>query len=95
MPSYDVLNSSFVFPFSFYYIALTMPDNILLIVFGILSSIGLFVGGIALYLAMKNAKKKDGELMMAFWAFVALAGLTFAGMSWAYFIIPILANRLF
>jgi heme/copper-type cytochrome/quinol oxidase subunit 3 len=72
-----------------------MPDNILLIVFGILSSIGLLAGGIAMYLAMKNAKKKDGELMMAFWAFVALAGLTFAGMSWAYFIIPILANRFF
>jgi heme/copper-type cytochrome/quinol oxidase subunit 3 len=72
-----------------------MPDNILLIVFGILSSIGLLAGGIAMYLAMKNAKKKDGELMMAFWAFVALAGFTFAGMSWAYFIIPILANRFF
>jgi heme/copper-type cytochrome/quinol oxidase subunit 3 len=72
-----------------------MPDNLLLIVFGILSSIGLLVGGIAIYLAMQSAKKKEGELMMAFWAFVALAGLTFAGMSWAYFIIPILANRLF
>jgi heme/copper-type cytochrome/quinol oxidase subunit 3 len=72
-----------------------MPDNLLLIVFGILSTIGLLVGGIAIYLAMKNAKKKDSELMMAFWAFIALAGLTFAGMCWAYFLIPILANRLF
>jgi heme/copper-type cytochrome/quinol oxidase subunit 3 len=72
-----------------------MPDNLLLIVFGILSTVGLLVGGIALYFAMKSAKKKEGELMMAFWAFIALAGLTFAGMSWAYFIIPILANRLF
>jgi hypothetical protein len=33
--------------------------------------------------------------MMVFWAVIALAGLTFAGMSWAYFLIPILANRLF
>jgi len=72
-----------------------MPDNLLLIVFGILSTIGLLVGGLAIYLAMQSAKKKDGELMMAFWAFTALAGLTFAGMSWAYFIIPILSNRLF
>jgi heme/copper-type cytochrome/quinol oxidase subunit 3 len=80
---------------SFLYINFIMPDNLLLIVFGILSTIGLLVGGIAIYLAMQSAKKKDGELMMAFWAFVALAGLTFAGMSWAYFIIPILANRLF
>jgi heme/copper-type cytochrome/quinol oxidase subunit 3 len=80
---------------SFLYINFSMPDNLLLIVFGILSTIGLLVGGIAIYLAMQSAKKKDGELMMAFWAFIALAGLTFAGMSWAYFIIPILANRLF
>ena len=72
-----------------------MPDNILLIVFGILSTIGLLVGGIAIYFAMQSAKKKDGELMMALWTFIALAGLTVAGMSWAYFIIPILANRLF
>jgi len=39
-------------------------------------------------------QKKDSELMMVF-AVIALAGLTFAGMSWAYFLIPILANRLF
>jgi heme/copper-type cytochrome/quinol oxidase subunit 3 len=80
---------------SFLYIDFIMPDNLLLIVFGILSTIGLLVGGIAIYLAMQSAKKKEGELMMAFWAFVALAGLTFAGMSWAYFIMPILVNRLF
>jgi heme/copper-type cytochrome/quinol oxidase subunit 3 len=72
-----------------------MPDNLLLIVFGILSTIGLLVGGIAIYLAMRSAKRTDGELMMVFWACVALIGLTFAGMCWAYFIIPILANRLF
>ncbi|RPI06144.1 MAG: hypothetical protein EHM64_03970 [Ignavibacteriae bacterium] len=72
-----------------------MPDNLLLMVFGILSAIAFLVGGCAIYFAVKNAKKKDGELMMVFWAVIALAGLTFAGMSWAYFLIPILANRLF
>jgi hypothetical protein len=72
-----------------------MPDNLLLIIFGILSTIALLVGGIAVYFAMKSAKKSDGELWMAFWSVVALASLTFAGMCWAYFIIPILANRLF
>ena len=72
-----------------------MPDNFLLIVFGVLSTISLIIGGIAIYLAMKNAKKKEGELMMVFWSVIALASLTFAGMSWAYFLIPILANRLF
>jgi heme/copper-type cytochrome/quinol oxidase subunit 3 len=72
-----------------------MPDNLLLIVFGILSTFALLVGCLAVYFALKNAKKKDGELMMVFWAVIALAGLTFAGMSWAYFLIPILVNRLF
>ncbi len=72
-----------------------MPDNLLLIVFGILATLALLVGCLATYFALKNAKKKDGELMMVFWAVVALGGLTFAGMSWAYFLIPILANRWF
>jgi heme/copper-type cytochrome/quinol oxidase subunit 3 len=72
-----------------------MPDNLLLIIFGILSTIALLIGCLAIYLAVKNAKKKDSELMMVFWAVIALAGLTFAGMSWAYFLIPILINRLF
>ena len=72
-----------------------MPDKLLLIVFGILSTLALVIGCLAIYLALKNARKKDGELMMVFWAVVALAGLTFAGMSWAYFLIPILINRLF
>jgi hypothetical protein len=72
-----------------------MPDSFLLIVFGILFSISLVVGGIAIYLAMRSAKRQDGELMMAFWSVVALAGFTIAGMSLAYFIIPILSNRYF
>jgi len=72
-----------------------MPDNILIIVFGILSSLALIVAGIAIYFAMQHAKRNDSELKMAFWAVVALAGLTFAGMSWAYFIIPIISNHLF
>ncbi len=72
-----------------------MPDSILLIVFGTLSTIALVIGGFAIYFAMQNAKKNEGELKMVFWAVVALAGLTFAGMSWAYFLIPIIANRLF
>ena len=72
-----------------------MPDNILLVIFGILSAIGLLVGGLAVYLAMKNARKKEGELWMAFWAFVALGGFTLAGMCWAYFIIPIIAHHFF
>jgi len=72
-----------------------MPDKFLLIVFGILSTIALLVGCLATYFALQTAKKKDSELKMVFWAVIALAGLTFAGMCWAYFLIPILVNRLF
>lgn len=72
-----------------------MPDNLLLIVFGVLSTLALLFAGLCLYFAVKNAKKKDGEVPMALWAFGALAGFTFAGMCWAYFLIPILVNRLF
>jgi uncharacterized membrane protein YozB (DUF420 family) len=72
-----------------------MPDNVLLIVFGVLSTISLAVSGTALYFAVKNAKKKEGEIKMALWSFVALGGFVFAGMCWAYFLIPILVNHLF
>jgi len=69
-------------------------DNILLIVFGILSTLSLLFAGLCLYFAVKNAKKKDAEVQMALWSFGALAGFTFAGMCWAYFLIPILIHRL-
>jgi hypothetical protein len=72
-----------------------MSDSLLLIVFGTISSVCFVIGCIAICLALKNAKREDSELMMAFWSVVALAGFTFAGMSLAYFIIPILSNRYF
>jgi uncharacterized membrane protein YozB (DUF420 family) len=72
-----------------------MPDKILLIVFGTLSTVALTVAGLAIYFAVKNAKKKDGEIKMALWSFVALGGFVFAGMCYAYFLIPILINQLF
>ncbi len=72
-----------------------MPDKILLIVFGVLSTLSLAVAGMALWFAVRNAKKKEGEIKMALWSFVALAGFVFAGMCWAYFLIPIIINHLF
>ncbi len=72
-----------------------MPDNILLIVFGILSALSLIAGGFAFTMAVKQAKKPDGELKMAIWAILGMAGLVFAGMSSAYFLIPILINKFF
>ncbi|MGB2868521.1 MAG: hypothetical protein WBD36_08730 [Bacteroidota bacterium] len=72
-----------------------MSDKILLIAFGTLSTIGLIIGALGIYFAMKSAKKKDGEISMALWSMAALAGFTVAGMCWAYFLIPILMNHLF
>lgn len=72
-----------------------MPDNILLIVFGTISGIGLIVAMVCLVFAVQSAKKSEGELKMALWSFGALAGLVLSGMSFAYFIIPILLNHWF
>ncbi len=72
-----------------------MLDNVILLVVGILSTVSLAFAGACLHFAVKNAKKKDGELAMALWSFGALGGFTFAGMCWAYFLIPILVHRLF
>ncbi len=72
-----------------------MPDNILLIVFGTLTFVSLAFGGICIYFAVMNAKKNENEIKMALWSFGALAGLVFAGMCSAYFLIPIIANHLF
>lgn len=67
----------------------------LLVVFGSLSAIGVVIAGVCLVFAVNNAKKPEGELKMAFWSFGALAGLVFAGMSFAYFVVPILINHWF
>ncbi|HWP81783.1 MAG TPA: hypothetical protein VNN76_03905 [Bacteroidota bacterium] len=72
-----------------------MPDNILLLIFGVLSTIAFAFGGLSLYFAFRAAKKPDGEIQMVLWGVAGLGGLTFGGMAWAYFIIPILINRFF
>jgi len=72
-----------------------MPDNILVLVFGALSVIGLVLGGAGFGMAVKYAKQPEGEIKMALWAFLGLAGLVVAGMSWAYFLIPIILHHLF
>ena len=64
-------------------------------VFASLSALGVVIAVVCLVFAVKNAKKPEGELKMAFWSFGALAGLVFAGMSFAYFVIPILLNHWF
>jgi len=75
--------------------SLALPDKILVIVFGTLSAIALAVAAVCLYFAIKSARKPEGEVKMALWSFGALAGLVFAGMCFAYFLIPIIINHLF
>ena len=71
-----------------------MPDSIVFTVAGIFTLICLSVGCIGVYFAMQSAKKNESELKMVFWSVVALAGLSFAGMCIAYFIIPIIVNKI-
>jgi len=71
-----------------------LSDNFLLIVFGTISAIALLAGIIGVYFALQTAKKNESEIKMAMWSVLALAGFTVAGMSLAYFIIPILWNHL-
>lgn len=72
-----------------------MPDHILLMIFGVLSTVAIIVGVLSFYFAFKAARKSNAELQMVFWGVVGLGALTFAGMAWAYFIIPILLHRFF
>jgi hypothetical protein len=71
-----------------------MPDNTLIIVFGSLTALSLVVGVAGVYFALQSAKRNKSEISMAVWSIVALGGFTFAGMSCAYFLIPILMNWL-
>lgn len=47
-----------------------MPDNLLLLIFGVLSTVSLSVGILAVYFAVKTAKKNDSEIKMALWSVV-------------------------
>jgi hypothetical protein len=72
-----------------------MPDRLLLIIFGILSTLALGVGILGVYLAMQAARKNESEIKMALWSVLALAGFSFAGMAWAYFLIPLIIHLFF
>ena len=71
-------------------------DNVLLAVFGTLSFIGLSFGSLCTWMAIRAAKanKKDADVSMALWSIGAVAGLAVGSMSFAYFVLPILWDRL-
>jgi hypothetical protein len=72
-----------------------VPDHLLLLIVGLFSTVSLSVGILALYFAVKAARKNDSEIAMALWSVLALAGFSFAGMAWAYVLIPLLIHMLF
>lgn len=72
-----------------------MLDNIILVVAGILSTVGLIVGTLSFRFAMKHARKEDQEMKMISWTIVGMAGFVFSAVSFVYFILPILIARYF
>jgi hypothetical protein len=64
-------------------------DLILTIVFGALSVLGAASAVACLRMALKVSSAKDGDLKMFFWAVGSMVGLLVAGMSVAYFLLPI------
>ncbi len=72
-----------------------MLDNILLLVFGITSTVALIIGVLCFWMATKHARKKGQDFRMIAWAIGGLAALVYATTSFAYFVLPILAAHLF
>lgn len=71
-----------------------MPDNIVFTFFIIISLLSISVGLLAAYYAYKNSHKVENELRMVFWGIMAIAGLVFGGLCWAWFLIPIILNHI-
>jgi len=69
-------------------------DLVLLIVFGCLIGSGLIGGIYSFRRALKVANEKDGDLKMFLWAAVTMACLIVAGMSAAYFILPLIFSAI-
>ena len=71
-----------------------MLDNLILLVFGILSPLTLAVGFFGFWRAIQASKRKDSDLRMFFWAALGLAGFVFSLVSFVYFLLPIISARL-
>jgi hypothetical protein len=71
-------------------------DSILLTIFGTISILGLSFGFFCTWMAVRiaRANKKDAEVGMALWSMGSVAGFAVGGMSFAYFVLPILWDRL-
>ena len=65
-------------------------DLILLITFGTVAILTLASAAWCMRNALAQARQKDGELPMFFWAVGLFASLIISGLSMAYILIPIL-----
>ena len=63
---------------------------ILFLVFGLVCALGITGTALCFRRALAVANAKDGDVKMFFWAFGAMICLIMAGMSAAYFLLPIL-----
>ncbi len=68
-------------------------DLILFLIFGFFCLSGLLGTVVCFRMALRVAGARDGDLKMFFWAFGAMICLIIAGMSAAYFLLPILFHR--
>jgi hypothetical protein len=69
-------------------------DVLLTALFGSLGVVGAIGSVLSFRKALHVAGERDGDLKMFFWAVGGLTGLIVAGMSTAYFLLPILFNTL-
>lgn len=69
-------------------------DLILFIVFGFLAVAGLAGAILCFRKALKVAGERDGDLKMFVWALGSMVSLIIAGMSAAYFLLPIIFHML-
>ena len=68
-------------------------DRILFFVFAPLFVLGTTGVVLCFRNSLRVANKKDGDLKMFFWAFGGMICLIVAGMSAAYFLIPLIFHR--
>lgn len=67
-------------------------DRILTIAFSLLGLTGLTTAVLCFRMALKVSSARDGDVKMFFWAAASMVGLIVAGMSTAYFLLPIILH---
>ena len=69
-------------------------DVVLLLSFGFISLITLFVAVLCFRKALAVSNQKDGDIKMFLWAVVTFISLIISGLSAAYILLPIIIHAL-